>query len=491
MPYNGSGSFSREGGSTAWVDDRNAGTKITADLHDTHDEDIAEGLTLAICKDGQSTCSARIPFAAGIGVSDGTVSAPGINFSSDTNTGIYRIGADNIGVSLGGAKVIDIGTTVTLHAKKGSAGTAPSWTSSDVVVVENTSGTNAVLQFFTSNAVTAGIAWSDPEQRTQAFINYTHGTNQMEIGCANATNSIEITTSKVAVLRASATALVVGPSGSTNPVLQVDTSTASVATGVKVAGAAEGSRVALAAISSGTNEGLDIDAKGSGTIRLGNTSTGNVTTPRALSVTNATASSSTTTGALTVAGGAGFAGSIFGASVVVGTGNAGFNVTSGSTDGWSIATGGSSNEAHASASGTASLWLRRRGSDGAVAMFYRDTANVGSVSVTGTNAAYNTTSDENLKMMFDEDDIDWGSRIDELWVGAYKSKADGADSKWRLGIRAQQAYGLVAQGVTRPKAEGEMYMVDYGLALAPLAMWGVKDLRSRVAKLELALGIIS
>lgn len=74
----------------------------------------------------------------------------------------------------------------------------------------------------------------------------------------------------------SATALAVGANGTTNPVFQVDANTASVATGLKVTGAAAAARVALAVISSGTNEGLDVNAKGSGTIRIGNSSTGAV-----------------------------------------------------------------------------------------------------------------------------------------------------------------------------------------------------------------------
>jgi hypothetical protein len=42
---------------------------------------------------------------------DGTVLLPSITFTSDLNTGIYRIGADNIGVTCSGAKVLDIATT--------------------------------------------------------------------------------------------------------------------------------------------------------------------------------------------------------------------------------------------------------------------------------------------------------------------------------------------------------------------------------------------
>lgn len=74
----------------------------------------------------------------------------------------------------------------------------------------------------------------------------------------------------------SAAALAVGANGATNPVLKVNANTASVATGVQVTGAAAAGGVAIAAISSGTNEGLTLDAKGSGTITIGGTSTGNV-----------------------------------------------------------------------------------------------------------------------------------------------------------------------------------------------------------------------
>lgn len=84
------------------------------------------------------------------------------------------------------------------------------------------------------------------------------------------------------VTSASASALAVGANGATNPVLQVDASTASAATGVKVTGAAAASGVAIAAISSATDENMKIDAKGSGTVTLGGTSTGAIVATRAL-----------------------------------------------------------------------------------------------------------------------------------------------------------------------------------------------------------------
>lgn len=80
---------------------------------------------------------------------------------------------------------------------------------------------------------------------------------------------------------ADANAFSVGANSSTNPVLNVDSSAASVATGINIVGAAAGSRTVVSVTSSGTNEGLSIDAKGTGTIRLGPASTGAIEFSRA------------------------------------------------------------------------------------------------------------------------------------------------------------------------------------------------------------------
>ena len=70
------------------------------------------------------------------------------------------------------------------------------------------------------------------------------------------------------VITGGGNALAVGANGSTNPVLKVDASAGSVATGLAVTGAAAASGVALQAISSGANESLTINAKGTGTLTL-------------------------------------------------------------------------------------------------------------------------------------------------------------------------------------------------------------------------------
>lgn len=84
-------------------------------------------------------------------------------------------------------------------------------------------------------------------------------------------------TGTLTVTSTSATAAAVGANGATNPVLLVDANTASVATGVKITGAAEAGGVAVAAISSGTDEALSLNSKGAGALAIQGTATGAVT----------------------------------------------------------------------------------------------------------------------------------------------------------------------------------------------------------------------
>lgn len=72
-----------------------------------------------------------------------------------------------------------------------------------------------------------------------------------------------------------------------NPVFKVNAAAASVATGVSVVGAAAGGGVAVAATSSGTDENITLNAKGAGTITIGNVSTGAITLSRATTVSAA------------------------------------------------------------------------------------------------------------------------------------------------------------------------------------------------------------
>lgn len=92
----------------------------------------------------------------------------------------------------------------------------------------------------------------------------------------NATTTTTSLAAATTITSTSATALAVGANGTTNPVLKVNASAGSVATGVSITGAAAAGGVAVAATSSGTDENFTLDAKGAGVLNLAGTSTGSV-----------------------------------------------------------------------------------------------------------------------------------------------------------------------------------------------------------------------
>ena len=100
------------------------------------------------------------------------------------------------------------------------------------------------------------------------------------------------------ITAATAAAIAVGPNGATNPSFQVNTATASAATGVKITAAAAAGGVAIAAISSGADESVTIDAKGTGTITLNSVATGEVIIGNGATIT--TGGLTVTAGGLTV-----------------------------------------------------------------------------------------------------------------------------------------------------------------------------------------------
>lgn len=65
MPWS-AGSFSRTNGvntgANLWAADRDAGTKIRADRHDTHDQDLADGINATLAKDGTNAATANLDF---------------------------------------------------------------------------------------------------------------------------------------------------------------------------------------------------------------------------------------------------------------------------------------------------------------------------------------------------------------------------------------------------------------------------------------------
>ena len=132
--------------------------------------------------------------------------------------------------------------------------------------------------------------------------------------------------------------------------------------------------------------------------------------------------------------------------------------------------------------GNPTLVLNRLSSDGGIQEFWRSGSVVGSISVTTTATAYNTSSDRRLK-----DNIapaaDAGSVIDAIEIVKHDWKAGG---NTRYGVIAQDLHAVAPEAVKVGDDNEEVsdpWGVDYS-KLVPMLIKEVQSLRKRVAELE-------
>jgi hypothetical protein len=105
-------------------------------------------------------------------LADGTAAAPSLTFGSDTNTGIYRVGADTLGIAAGGVKVGEFGSngitgvvrTATAVTASGTAvdfTSIPSWVKRVTVMLSavSLSGT-ALVRFRLGDSTIATSGYS-------------------------------------------------------------------------------------------------------------------------------------------------------------------------------------------------------------------------------------------------------------------------------------------------------------------------------------------
>jgi hypothetical protein len=135
-----------------------------------------------------------------------------------------------------------------------------------------------------------------------------------------------------------------------------------------------------------------------------------------------------------------------------------------------------------SASNTPVLRLRRRSVNGNAALFYRDTTNVGSISVTTTATAYNTSSDYRLKQNV-EPMVGGLTKLAQLKPSTFEFKSEpGAKVD---GFIAHEVQAVVPQAVTGEKDGDEMQGLDHS-KLVPVLVAAVQELSAKVAALEAA-----
>jgi hypothetical protein len=166
-----------------------------------------------------------------------------------------------------------------------------------------------------------------------------------------------------------------------------------------------------------------------------------------------------------------------GGDLLVGTTST-FSLSSGSATGSFILAGG----AYVASRDDNLIGLRRTNSNGNVAEFYRSTTSVGSISVTTTATAFNTSSDRRLKENIAPAE-DAGEIIDAIEIVKHDWKAGGHT---RYGAIAQDLYSVAPEAVLAGDDGEEVektWGVDYS-KLVPMLVKEIQSLRARVAALE-------
>jgi hypothetical protein len=124
--------------------------------------------------------------------------------------------------------------------------------------------------------------------------------------------------------------------------------------------------------------------------------------------------------------------------------------------------------------------LRRKGSNGLLAMFRRDDGDVGSISVTTTATTYATSSDYRLKQNV-EPMVGGLAKLAALAPKTFEFKAE-PDVKVD-GFLAHEVQAVVPQAVTGEKDGEEMQGLDMS-KLVPVLVAAVQELSAKVAALE-------
>lgn len=167
-------------------------------------------------------------------------------------------------------------TTTVLH---GNAAGAPTFSAvtltTDVTgilpVANGGSGTGTA--FTQGSAIFAGSGGTFSQDNANYFWDATNHSLGLGNAVPGATFRLNVTGPEL-ITSTSATALVVGANGTTNPALTIDGSTASSATGLRIRSQAAAGGVILDTTSSATNDDMNLRSKGTGTLNLAVTGMG-------------------------------------------------------------------------------------------------------------------------------------------------------------------------------------------------------------------------
>lgn len=218
------------------------------------------------------------------------ITAPATSATLTIANGKTLTASNSITIAGVDAKTITVNNSLGLSGTDGTTFTFPGTSDTVVTLTAAQTLTNKTLNSPTFVTPNLGVATA----ASVAIGGATIGSNGLAV------TGTSLFSGATTVASNSASAIAVGLNGATNPAFVVDASTASSATGLQVKSAAAGGSVGLTVISSGANESLAVNAKGTGVIQLGNVSTGAIQ----LSSTGGTSISNglTVTGSFTATG---------------------------------------------------------------------------------------------------------------------------------------------------------------------------------------------
>lgn len=227
MAFNGSGVHNRV---HDWTQDLTNTIPVTASRMDAEHDDISSSLSNAICRDGQSTTTARIPFASGLSTAAGSTSSVAYAQTNDNNTGMYFPATDQWGLVAGGtATLTGTATKLTAAVAVDFAGAAAP-ASDDGAALGSTSQMWSDL-FLASGAVinfNNGDVTVTHSANTLAFAGastgYTFDAPVSTTGTLACTGNLAINTNKFMVVAASGNTEVAGTFSVSGPTVLVGTS---------------------------------------------------------------------------------------------------------------------------------------------------------------------------------------------------------------------------------------------------------------------------
>jgi hypothetical protein len=212
----------------------------------------------------------------------GTAAAPVFSFISDADTGMYRIGANQIGFATGGvlrATIDSNGISLTSAAFDALLGSTPNlfavrgasvWAQRAIVGADLPNPSTTTLGGVFSNPVSANEVLSGIANDGTPTRATTTGTGNV-VRAADASMSGTLTLTST-----SASGFVVGRLGATNPAFRVKCDAANIVNGFEIQPAATGGVPIIAAIGSDTDIAFGFSSKGSASFLLYTRSTGSI-----------------------------------------------------------------------------------------------------------------------------------------------------------------------------------------------------------------------